>query len=143
MEVQVGPPAGERGLIYLNTYSKRSVKPQKNTTVKSGFHKIQTPMVRRWLHELEPVNHFKNLGHPDHCVCFLRTQTQRIYVEGEILTIPPTQLMHAVVSCLTTFADRRKRRAPGHAQSRVEATTTRDIFKWIRDWGKAVGSGLL
>ena len=90
---------------------------------------------------MEPVNHFlKTLGHPDHCVFFLRTQSQRTYVVGEILTIPPTQLMHAVVSCFITFAGRTRLRAPSHTQPRAEAT--RDIFKWIRDWDKPAGFGL-
>ena len=33
---------------------------------KIGFPENEASMVRRWLHELEPVNHLKNLGHPDH-----------------------------------------------------------------------------
>ena len=128
-------------------------------------------MVRIWLHDLEPLNYLENLDHIDHCARFPRTQSQRTYVEGEILPPPPTQLMHAVVysgavivslpprvshacacrvyihvcthvrtSCLTTFAGRRSLRAPCHTQPRAEAT--RDVFKWIRDWNKAVGSGL-
>ena len=44
-------------------------------------------MGRRWLHDLEPVNYLENLGHIDHCACFPRTQSQRKYVEGEILKI--------------------------------------------------------
>ena len=35
-----------------------------STKVKSGSQKMQASMVRRWLHELEPVNHFENLGPP-------------------------------------------------------------------------------
>ena len=105
-----------------------------------GFPENDTSMVRRLFHDLEPVNHLENLGHIDHCSCFPRTQSQRISVEGEILTIPPTQLLHAVVSCFTPFADRRSPRAPRHTQPRVEAT--RDAFKWVRDWIKAIGSGL-
>ena len=84
--------------------------------------------------------YLENLGHIDHCACFPRTQSQRTYVEGEVLTIPPTQLMHAAVSCFTTFADKRSLQAPCHTQPHAEAT--RDVFKWIRDWDKAVGSGL-
>ena len=42
--------------------------------VKSGFQKIQTPVVRRWHHQLEPLNNLKNLGRPDHCLFSLRTQ---------------------------------------------------------------------
>ena len=88
-------------------------------------------MIRRWPRDLEPVNYLENLGHIDHCACFPRTQSQRTYVEGEILTIPPTQVMHAVVSCLTTLADRRDLRAPCNTQPRAKAT--RDAFKWVRD----------
>ena len=39
-----------------------------------------------------------------------------------MLTIPPNQLMHAVVFCFTTFADRRRLQAPCYAQPRAEAT---------------------
>ena len=73
---------------------------------KIGFPENETSMVRRWLNDLEPVNYLENLGRIDHCACFPRTQSQRTYVEREVLTIPLTQLMHAVVSCFTTFADR-------------------------------------
>ena len=73
-------------------------------------------MVRRWLHDSEPVNYVENLGHIDHCACFPRTQSQITYVEGEILTIPPTQLVRAVVYYFRTFADRRSLRAPYHTQ---------------------------
>ena len=98
-------------------------------------------MVRRWLHDLEPVNYLDNLGHVDHCACLPRTQSHRKGAEGQILTSPLTQLvLHAVVYCFTTFADRRSLLTPGHTQPRSEAT--RDVFKWIRDWYKAVGSGL-
>ena len=107
---------------------------------KIGFPENEASMVRRWLNDLEPVNYKENLGHIDNYACFLRTQSQRTYVEGETLAIPPTQLMHAVVSCFATFADRRSLRVPCHTQPRAEAT--RDIFKWIRDWNKAVDSGL-
>ena len=48
----------------MTTAAKYTISP-----LKSGFQKIQPPMVRRWLHdELEPVNRLKNLGHPDHCL---------------------------------------------------------------------------
>ena len=43
-------------------------------------------MVRRWLHELEPVKYLKNIGHPDQYV-FPANPTQRTYVVGEILRI--------------------------------------------------------
>ena len=33
-------------------------------TVKSGSQKMQASMGRRWLHELEPMNHLENLGPP-------------------------------------------------------------------------------
>ena len=52
---------------------------------KIGFQKVRTLMVRGWLHELEPANHLKNLGHLDRCVFFLRTQSQNTYVVGEML----------------------------------------------------------
>ena len=104
-----------------------------------GFAENEASMVRRWLHGLEPVNYLENLGHIDRCACFPRTQSWKTYVKGEILTIPLTKLMHAVVSFLATFADRRSLRAPCHIQPRAEAT--RDVFKWIRDWNKVVGSG--
>ena len=61
-------------------------------------------MVGRRLHDLKPVNHLENLGHIDHCACFPRTQSQRKFVEGAILTLPPTELTHAVVYCFTTFS---------------------------------------
>ena len=53
--------------------------------------------------------------------CFTRTQSQRTYVEGEILTIPPTQLVHAVVSCLQPLptgevCDRLATLSPGRKQ---------------------------
>ena len=54
---------------------------------KIGFPENETSMVRRWLHDLEPVNYLENLGHIDHCACFPRTQSQSTYVEGEILRI--------------------------------------------------------
>ena len=54
---------------------------------KIGFPENETSMVRRWLRDLEPVNYLENLGHIDHCACFPRTQSQRTYVEGEILRI--------------------------------------------------------
>ena len=98
---------------------------------KIGFPQSESSMVRRWLHDLEPVNDLENLGHIDHCTCFPRTQSQRTYVEGEILTIPPTQLMHVVISCFATFTDKKSLRAPCHTQPGAEATT--DVFKWIRD----------
>ena len=107
---------------------------------KIGFPKNESSMVRRWLHDLEPVDYLENLGHIDHCACFPRTQSQRTYVEREILTIPPTHLMHALVSCFTTFADKRSLRAPCHTQPGAEAT--RDVSKWIRDYNKAVFPGL-
>ena len=97
---------------------------------KIEFPENETSMLRRWLHDLEPMNYLENLGHIDHCACFARTQSQRTYVEGETLTIPPTQLVHAVVSCFTTFADRRRLRVSCYTQPRAEATT--DVFKWIR-----------
>ena len=89
---------------------------------KIRFPENESSMVRRWLHDLKPVNYLENLGHIDNCACFPRTQSQRTYVEGETLTIPPTQLMHAVVSCFTNFADKRSLRAPCHTQPRAEAT---------------------
>ena len=48
------------------------MKPQKNSTVKSGSQKMQGSMVRRWLHELEPVNHLENQG-PPRLLCLLPT----------------------------------------------------------------------
>ena len=56
-----------------------------------GFPENEASMVRRWLHHLEPVKYLENLGNIDHCACFPRNQSQRTSVEGEILTIPPTQ----------------------------------------------------
>ena len=40
----------------------------------------------------------EKIGHIDHCACFPRTQSQKTYLEEDILTIPYPQLMHAVVS---------------------------------------------
>ena len=37
-----------------------------------GFQKMQASMVRRWLHELEPVNHLENLG-PPRSLCLFPT----------------------------------------------------------------------
>ena len=49
--------------------------------------------------------------------------------------------MHAVVSCLTTYADGRSLQAPCHPQPRAE--TTRGVIKMIRYWNKAVGLAYL
>ena len=38
---------------------------------KIGFPENEASMVRRWLHDLEPVKYLENLGHIDHCACFL------------------------------------------------------------------------
>ena len=46
---------------------------------------------------------WENLGHIDHSACFLRTQSQRTYIVGEVLTTPPSQLMHDVVYFFATF----------------------------------------
>ena len=54
---------------------------------KIGFPENEASMARRWLHDLEPVNHLENLGHIHHCACFPRTLSQRIYVKKEILRI--------------------------------------------------------
>ena len=96
---------------------------------KIGFPENEASILRRWLHDFEPVSYLENLGDIDHCACFLRTQSQRTNVEGQILPIPPTQLTHAAVSCFATFAGRRSLRAPCHTQPRAEAT--KDIFKWL------------
>ena len=71
-------------------------------------------MVRTWLHVLEPVNYLENLGHIDHCALFPTNPEPEKYVVGEILTIPPTKLMNAVVSCFTTQSTHTRAAAPQH-----------------------------
>ena len=46
-----------------------------STKVKSGSQKMQASMVRRWLHELEPVNHLENLG-PPRSLCLFPTNSK-------------------------------------------------------------------
>ena len=38
-------------------------------TIQIGFPDNESSMVRRWLHDLEPVNYLENLGHIDRCAC--------------------------------------------------------------------------
>ena len=55
-------------------------------------------MVRRWRRELEPVNHLKNLGHPDHCVFLLRTQSQGTHVLSSFCAVLFFSRITAVLS---------------------------------------------
>ena len=52
-----------------------------------GVPENEASMVRRWIHDLEPVIYLENLSHINLCACFPRTQSQRTCVEGEILRI--------------------------------------------------------
>ena len=103
--------------------------------IKIKFLGNEASMVQRWLHNLEQLLPWENLSQIDHSACFLRTQSQRTYIVGEVLTTPPSQLMHGVVYFLQPFffADKRSLRA--HCHSRPHAEATRD--------GSEIGTKLL
>ena len=91
---------------------------------KTEFPKNKASMVPKNIHDFRTAE-LLGESRPHRSLClFPRTQSQRTYIEGEILTISPTQLMHAVFSCFTTFADGRSLRAPCHTQPRAEASKT-------------------
>ena len=42
---------------------------------KIEFTQNEASMVRRWLHDFEPVSYLENIGHIDHCASFPRTKS--------------------------------------------------------------------
>lgn len=68
---------------------------------------MQAATAQRWLHELRPIRLVGRLAIPDHCAFPTNPKPEnRGEVEGEILTIAPTQLsiyLVFVVVCVFTF----------------------------------------
>ena len=70
-----------------------------STKVKSGSQKMQASMVRRWLHELEPVNHLENLG-PPRSLCVFPTNPKPENIRRRRNTDHPTHPAYACSSFL-------------------------------------------
>ena len=85
-------------------------------SVKSGSQKMQASMVRRWLHELEPMNHLENLGSP-RSLCLFPAKPKPENIRCKINTDHPTHPAYACSSFLfSNLADGRTLQVPGHTQ---------------------------
>ena len=72
---------------------------EENAPVKWGSHKVQASTVRRWLHELEPMNHLENLGSP-RSLCLFPTNPKPENIRCKINTDHPTHPAYACSSFL-------------------------------------------
>ena len=125
----------------IQSYFKRSVKPQKNTAVKSGSQKFQASMVRRWLHELKLMNHLENLGSP-RSLCLFPTKPKPENIRCKRNTDHPTHPAYACSSFLFYKLCGRENATSTWLHSSLSSgrkQLDRDIFKEIRDWNKVVG----